>query len=888
MTMQPYPPTPAATPRHGLSSMPLADVLFLISYAIQCAGQTLGYTSGDSVYFILTAISCVLLAAGALCREYDDHDLIVLAAFTAVALVNMLLTGKFTVLLTALLLVAAKGMRIRTILGCVFVAKAVCLPLLLLFGWLGVFSISSSQHYSAAADGFVTRISINGSSTNIIHLGLCTLFALAIVLWRRHCGLPVLLCMMAANLALYFSLTRSVTGVMVTSAMLAVAALLKYSPGFAAVFDRMAWLLPTICLAIFLYTGYAYRSSGWIGELDHLMTGRIRNNHWWLTNYGPSVFGQSSTVTTVAFDNSVVYMIVRQGLVLTVILFGAMTVMLYRYGRSRNTGMTFFLSVMLVYSMSESILPSAVANPSLFLLLPLLHDSPDSPDHGRPNARRGSDERDRPSAISRLFGISPSHERNNTGMTMLTFLQALKRHALMAAGILVIVATAVTGLSLMQQPQYTATARLFAMYKGNEQSTSALTSGTSYISSQIESYPSLIRTKAVLNPVIEELGLDITASELARKITAARPENTMMLTITATDSDAQEAADIANAVARSLTEQVTDELYKQDGTQDGTSPISLSVVDEALPSSQPSSPDVVKYAAVGVILGVVLAITGVLVRTLIDVRIRNKEDFTRQWPNLPVLGELARGRKYTGQTVAVINDASSVEADEIRRIRTNILFSKPRGNSNADKILVVTSTKAGEGKTTTSVNLAAASAEAGRRVLLIDADLRHPSVGERLGINDSAGLTHLLTGQANLRDIIQPYWKENYHVLPAGRRTANPNLLLNSDNMRALIQQVAPLYDDIIIDTCPIAVSNDAVLFARDQGNLLLVVGLGMEDRNDVNATMENLHLAGIRPLGVVLNLSEQRERSDNYYNRYYGRIEDGKGKPVRRFRRRH
>ena len=106
--------------------------------------------------------------------------------------------------------------------------------------------------------------------------------------------------------------------------------------------------------------------------------------------------------------------------------------------------------------------------------------------------------------------------------------------------------------------------------------------------------------------------------------------------------------------------------------------------------------------------------------------------------------------------------------------------------------------------------------------------------------------------------------------------------------MRILLEQIAPLYDDIIIDTCPIAVSNDAVLFAKEHGNMLLVVGLGMEDRRGLNATMENLRLADVHPLGVVLNLSEQRGHSDNYYNRYYNKIEEETEKTERRAKRRH
>ncbi|MBT1182137.1 hypothetical protein JS531_09300 [Bifidobacterium sp. CP2] len=362
--------------RAAALSMRLSDAFLIIVFAVQCLGQTLGYNSGDEAYVLITALGCVLLANAMICRAYGVRDVVVALLLIGVALLNMMLTGEFTVLLSVLLILAAWDMEIRLVLLCACLAKGVGLAVLALFGWVGVFDITRTTHYSAAAGGFVTRIGINGGSTNIVHLCFFTVLALSCVLWRRASSLPSLSLMFMGNAGLYLVFTRSITGLAVTSGMLLLAGLLRYWPWFAAVFDRCAHFVVPACVLFFLGTGYLYRgASGWLGTLDHLMTGRIRNDHWWLANYGVSLFGQSSPVRDVAFDNSVVYMAVRQGLVLSVLLFGAIWLMLLRYGRQRRTDMTFLLFVVFVYAMSESFLPSAVTNPALFALLPLIRGS---------------------------------------------------------------------------------------------------------------------------------------------------------------------------------------------------------------------------------------------------------------------------------------------------------------------------------------------------------------------------------------------------------------------------------------------------------------------------------------------------------------------------------
>ncbi len=118
-------------------------------------------------------------------------------------------------------------------------------------------------------------------------------------------------------------------------------------------------------------------------------------------------------------------------------------------------------------------------------------------------------------------------------------------------------------------------------------------------------------------------------------------------------------------------------------------------------------------------------------------------------------------------------------------------------------VIVVTSTGPSEGKTTVSVNLATAFAESGHKVLLIDADVRNPSVSKKkIGIEGTVGLTHLITNQVSSSSI-QRYWKPNFHVLPAGKQSMNPSILLNSRAMKALVEQVAESYDYVFVDTAP-------------------------------------------------------------------------------------
>lgn len=230
----------------------------------------------------------------------------------------------------------------------------------------------------------------------------------------------------------------------------------------------------------------------------------------------------------------------------------------------------------------------------------------------------------------------------------------------------------------------------------------------------------------------------------------------------------------------------------------------------------------------------------------------------------------------SNKPIIVSNPAGRI-AEEFRRIRTNLSFTSKVEGSDA-RMIVISSVGPSEGKTTVSVNVAAALAENGAKVLLIDADLRHPSVAERLSLEGGAGLTHVLSGQATVKDVVQRYWKPNLHILPAGPKPPNASMLLNSKTMTELLDAALQTYDYVIIDTSPMVVANDATVFGSKSDGIVLVSGRDVTMKRDLKDIAVQLDNLNVPVVGFVFNLEKERKSSTNgnyYYYYYYD--EDGK-----------
>jgi capsular exopolysaccharide synthesis family protein len=186
-------------------------------------------------------------------------------------------------------------------------------------------------------------------------------------------------------------------------------------------------------------------------------------------------------------------------------------------------------------------------------------------------------------------------------------------------------------------------------------------------------------------------------------------------------------------------------------------------------------------------------------------------------------------------------------------------------------VIAVTSSQPLEGKTTMACNLGMVLALGGARVLLVDADMRRPGLHTVVGVANEVGLSHLLVGQARVRDAVQKTSEQNLFVISAGRIPPNPSELLTSDRMNALIENLrSGPFDWVIIDTPPVLAVTDAVLVARSVGSVVFVIGSEMTRRMHAERAVETLSGGKPKSIGVVLNRVDL-DRNKYYYSRYYG-----------------
>ena len=453
-------------------------------------------------------------------------------------------------------------------------------------------------------------------------------------------------------------------------------------------------------------------------------------------------------------------------------------------------------------------------------------------------------------------------------------LATVQKHLVTALVAFVAVIVCVAAYVFLAPPKYTSTAQVIATFNtaqenGEATDISQQNTGGTYISSQIKSYPTLTTTEKVLSPVIDKLGLEESVSELAKQLVVTNPSNTAFVNISAKSGDAQRSADIANAVAESLRTVVQQDLY---GGSKGQSPIKLTVVQKATVPQSPSSPKKGLYLAIGVVLGIIVGVFAAVLKELLSTKVEETSD-VRGIVKASALGSVPKNEVLSGTRPIIITEPNGPVAEEYRRIRANIKFLQADKVPDRGQLLVISSTSPSEGKTTTAINVAAVLAENGAKVLLVDADLRHPSVAHHLGIEGSVGLAHVLSGQMSPVDVVQSYWKPNLHILPAGKRPANASLLLNSDMMKMLIEQALMQYDYVLIDTAPLAVSNDGIVFGSWAKGVVLVAANGICRKKDLEESMDALRTAKVPVLGFVFNFANPKKEHKNAYYYYY---EDG------------
>ncbi len=287
--------------------------------------------------------------------------------------------------------------------------------------------------------------------------------------------------------------------------------------------------------------------------------------------------------------------------------------------------------------------------------------------------------------------------------------------------------------------------------------------------------------------------------------------------------------------------------------------------DSAVAPGRPFKPDVSRNLMMALFVGFALAGALAFGLDYLDDTIKTPEDITRKL-RIPFLGLVpsVRGDKQPVLSGPVPHDFG----EAYRALRTSLVFTS---GGESTRIITCTSAQPLEGKTTTACNLAMVLAFGGSRVLLIDADMRRPGVHKALKINNTVGLSHLLVGQARVREAIQRTSDPNFCVMTAGRTPPNPSELLSSERMKQLIANLKQgPFDWVVIDTPPVLAVTDAVILTPLVDGVTFVLGAEMTRRRLAERAVQMLMVSRPRVVGAVLN-RVNFDRNKYYYSRYYG-----------------
>ena len=409
----------------------------------------------------------------------------------------------------------------------------------------------------------------------------------------------------------------------------------------------------------------------------------------------------------------------------------------------------------------------------------------------------------------------------------------------------VLLAVMVASVATLLAPKvYESRTQFFVSTTGSDDS-GALLQGSTFTQQRVKSYAQLLTTPRILAPVATAVG---ATGDIADQVTATTPPDTVLIEVAVRDTDPGRAQAIGEAIATEFPATVT-ELESPAGTE--ASPVKVTVVRPPTTPVEPVAPKPLRNVALGTVLGLLLGLGAALVRDSLDKTLKTLDD-VKAVTDAPILGSIAHDPDAAKRPLIVRVDPRSPRAEAFRSLRTNLQFIDA---ANHPRTLVVTSSLAGEGKSTMSANLAITMAQAGSRVCLVEADLRRPKVLQYMGLEGAVGLTDALIGRADVFDVLQPYGSSKLWVLGAGPIPPNPSELLGSSGMVTVLDKLLGSFDYVVMDAPPTLPVTDAVVISKLVDGAIVVVGSGMVQRQQLARTLELLGSVNGRVLGLVLNL---------------------------------
>jgi Mrp family chromosome partitioning ATPase/capsular polysaccharide biosynthesis protein len=498
-----------------------------------------------------------------------------------------------------------------------------------------------------------------------------------------------------------------------------------------------------------------------------------------------------------------------------------------------------------------------------------------------------------------------------TEFTLRGYVQMIRRHVWLIVILGLVCGGVAFAYSKAKKPTYSATA---ALSVSDPNSALSLT-GSSYFNGQTPLQQASIASTQVTRPAVvaavqRKLGAGVSDSSVSVSV----DPNSYVINVSASSHSATQAAATANAFAstdaalstsqarasyRAQADSISRQLRHMKagsaqaviaqttlGRLQNLAAVAtpLSVTTSANVPGSPSSPKTVLYTVAALLFGLLLGVAVATARDAFDRRLRHSRDVTQALAH-PVVGHIrpeALGHTVTNSRSGA-GPIEEADVEAFRILRQNMSYLGPPESGST---VLVTSAVGGEGKSTVAACLAAATAEAGRRTLLVECDLRKPVLARRLGIREAPGLTDYLTGNSEPHEILQPVpgivervngngpalgvssdGIPNLVCITAGTTAFHPAELLASERFQSFVAEVSAVYDTVILDTAPLLPVADTLAIVPSASTLIVCVRLEQTTRDQARAAQAALDRLPQRPVGLVL--TDVREGDGHYYGTY-------------------
>lgn len=391
-------------------------------------------------------------------------------------------------------------------------------------------------------------------------------------------------------------------------------------------------------------------------------------------------------------------------------------------------------------------------------------------------------------------------------------------------------------------------------------------------SKMIKTYKQIIKSRKIVNKVIDNLKLDITYDKLIDMMTISAVSDTEMLSINIKSEYYQQATIIANELANVFIDQMKIDMGIEN----------IVVIDPAIDNLTPVEPNMMKLSLLGLLAGIMFGCAFAFVLETMDNKVKNHDDVKKYLkiktigmiPNYNVVNDQKKKINTISKNtnIKILDEPNNIASESIRMLRTNLNFMDL-------KVINAVSTVPSEGKTEVLTNLALSFALLEKRVILVDCDLRKPKVHKNFGLCRGIGVSDIIISKnkLNYKEAIQTYTDKKSNisidVLAAGSKVSNPSELINSKSFSNLIQNLKEEYDLVLIDCPPISSMTDGMLVSYLSDGTIYVIESERTDYQVIKSCLEELKSNKAFILGAVLtkvNIKNQKKLYGYKYDYYY------------------